>query len=109
MRAKPKPIRFFKRTRARIPVLLSLDRRDQKAPHLASILDLSFLGMRVRAKAELKPGQLVDVIRMTGACAGVPGQVVWVEGAAGDHPKGGLGPGSGASWLGRQRGCPLRH
>ena len=78
MRAKPKPIRFFKRTRARIPVLLSLDRRDQKAPHLASILDLSFLGMRVRAKADLKPGQMVDVIRMTGACAGVPGQVVWV-------------------------------
>jgi PilZ domain-containing protein len=79
MRAKAKTInRAFKRTPARIPVLLSVGRKAQKAPHPASILDLSFLGMRVRAEAELKLGQLVNVIRMTGASAGVPGQVVWV-------------------------------
>jgi PilZ domain-containing protein len=79
MRAKPKPFsRTFKRTRAQIPVLLSVGREAQKSLHPASILDLSFLGMRVRAEAELKLGQVVSVTRMTGASAGVPGQVVWV-------------------------------
>src|SRR6266568_5415567 len=78
MRAKAKPIRSFKRTRAEIPVLLSLGRKAQQASHLASILDVSFLGARVRARAELKPGQVVNVIRMTGASAAVPSQVVWV-------------------------------
>ncbi|PYV30506.1 MAG: hypothetical protein DMG22_20160 [Acidobacteria bacterium] len=78
MRTKPKPIRYFKRTRAQIPVLLSVGGRAQKAPQPASIIDLSFLGMRVSAEADLKPGEKVNVVRMTGASTGVSSEVVWV-------------------------------
>jgi len=91
MPAQPKqPIRFFKRRRAQIPVLLSVGNMAPAAPHTASIVDLSFLGMRVRAEAQLKPGQTVNVTRMTGAPAIIPGQVVWV-GPPGSNEEGQAG------------------
>ena len=70
--------RAFKRRRADIPVLLSMGEKASAMTQAASIVDLSFLGMRVRAKVELKPGQKVHVTSITGPSAIVPGQVVWV-------------------------------
>ena len=94
MPVQPKqPIRFFKRRRAQIPVLLSVGNMAPAAPHTASIVDLSFLGMRVRAEAQLKPGQTVNVTRMTGAPAIIPGQVVWV-GPPGSNEEGQAGLGT---------------
>jgi PilZ domain-containing protein len=79
MTKEPKqPTRSFTRRQADIPVLLSLGDKAPAMPQAASIVDLSFLGMRVRAEAPLKPGQKVHVTAMTGPSAIVPGQVVWV-------------------------------
>lgn len=82
--------RSFKRRRADIPVLLSMGDKAPIMPQAASIVDLSFLGMRVRATADLKPGQKVHVTAMTGPPAIVPGQVVWV-GARGSDAEGQAG------------------
>ncbi len=72
------PTRSFKRRPAEIPVLLSVGEKAPEVPRPASVVDVSFMGMRVRAEADLKPGQKVNVTCMTGPVVAVPGKVVWV-------------------------------
>jgi hypothetical protein len=77
--------RVFKRTRTKIPVALIVGRDRDRIPHIASIVQTSFLGAQVQTKTPLKPGQEVKVVRMTGACGDVPSQVVWVGKRGSSH------------------------
>ena len=77
--------RAFRRVRAKIPVALVVGRERGKTPNLASIVQTSFLGARVRTKTPLKPGQAVQVVRLTGPCGDVPSRVVWVGKRGSSH------------------------
>ncbi len=70
--------RVFRRSRARIPVALLVPDPDRKVQHEATVVQLSFLGARVRTQGTLEPGQQVELVRMTGPCTAVPARVVWV-------------------------------
>lgn len=71
--------RVFRRTTTLIPVALDLRDQRQGNQNCASVLQTSFLGMRVRTTAKLKRDQAVGIVRMTGPCASVPARVVWVS------------------------------
>ena len=80
MSSKRKPnSRVFRRTSTLIPVALVPRGRRRKVQDQASVLQTSFLGIRVRTAADLKKGQAVRIVRMTGPCASVPARVVWVS------------------------------
>jgi len=70
--------RIFRRVPARIPVALSTHLKAPDVDHGASIVQLSFLGARVKTGVPLKPGQSVQMIRLTGSYAPVPASVAWV-------------------------------
>ena len=55
----------------------------------AFAVDLSDLGVRIRAKIHLEPGQLITVIPSEGPSQGIPSQVVWVN-QAGDAQEAGI-------------------
>jgi len=71
--------RVFRRTATLIPVGLVLLGQRRKIQNRAAVLQTSFLGMRVRTTVNLKQGQAVRIVRMTGPYAPVPARVVWVS------------------------------
>ncbi len=77
--------RAFRRVRAKIPVALLVGRERGKTPNMASIVQTSFLGARVRTDTPLKAGQAVQVVRLTGSCGDVPTRVVWVGKRGSSH------------------------
>lgn len=77
-RRKPNA-RVFRRTTTLIPVALVLRGQRRMNQNRASVLQTSFLGMRVRTSVNLRRGQAVRIVRMTGPYAAVPARVVWVS------------------------------
>ncbi|HEV2351908.1 MAG TPA: hypothetical protein VG028_18920 [Terriglobia bacterium] len=71
--------RVFRRTSTLIPVALVLRGQRRRVHNGASVLQTSFLGMRVRTAVNLKRGQAVRIVRMTGPYAAVPARVIWVS------------------------------
>jgi|GEM_PF-1746995 len=59
-------------------VTLVVESDRERISHGAYGIDLSTLGIRVRAGVDLLPGQLVTVIPSEGAGHAVPSRVVWV-------------------------------
>lgn len=92
MPAKRKPnARVFRRTATLIPVALVLRGQRRKTQSQASVLQTSFLGMRVRTTVNLKRGQVLRIVRMTGPSASVSARVVWVSALDSDrHRQAGL-------------------
>ncbi|HEV2492207.1 MAG TPA: PilZ domain-containing protein [Terriglobia bacterium] len=60
------------------PVTLIVESDRERISQGAYGIDLSTLGIRVRAGVDLLPGQLVTVIPNEGAERAVPSRVVWV-------------------------------
>jgi hypothetical protein len=80
MPSKRKPDdRVFRRTNTLIPASLLVRGRRRGSHDGAAILQTSFLGMKVRTMVNLKQGQAVHIVRMTGPYAAVPARVVWVS------------------------------
>ncbi|HLY63615.1 MAG TPA: PilZ domain-containing protein [Terriglobia bacterium] len=71
--------RVFRRTTTLIPVVLFPRGQRPKIQDPASVLQTSFLGLRVRTAANLKQGQAVHIVRLTGPCDSVPARVIWVS------------------------------
>jgi len=79
VRSQTKPTsRIFRRKPARIPVALLVNGQHRKVREKTAILQTSFLGVRIRTDVVLKPGEDVQILRMTGPQTGVPARVVWV-------------------------------
>lgn len=80
MPSKRRPnARAFRRIDTLIPVALLLHGHRRKKEDRAAVLQTSFLGIRVRTSINLKQGQDVRIVRMTGPYATVPARVVWVS------------------------------
>jgi hypothetical protein len=80
MPSKRKPnARVFRRITTLIPVALLLGGQRRKNHNCAAVLQTSFLGMRVRTSLNLKQGQAVSIVRMTGPYGEVPARVVWMS------------------------------
>lgn len=60
------------------PLTMVVESERERISHGAYGIDLSTLGIRVRAGVDLLPGQLVTVIPREGAEHAVPSRVVWV-------------------------------
>jgi hypothetical protein len=88
VRNKSKRIaRVFRRTSTRIPVALLLRGQRRSNRHRASVLQTSFLGMRVQTHLALRRGQLVRIVRLTGTYLPVPARVIWVGTAKPDKQR----------------------
>jgi hypothetical protein len=81
--------RRSERINASIPITLLVDADGKKTSHDAFTVDLSQLGVRIRSKIVLAPGQAVDVIPNEGPRYAVPSRVIWV-GQAGVDSQAGL-------------------
>ena len=66
------------RMNVQMPVTLRADSKTQSEEHVASTVDLSNNGVRVRANAGLLPGQAVTIVTNSGEPRTLPGRVVWV-------------------------------
>ena len=71
--------RRSKRFTAQLPIKLILESLLGKSACDALTLDISPSGARVRAKAELAPGQAVRVVPNEGIARAIPGRIVWVN------------------------------
>jgi hypothetical protein len=88
MRSRSKRItRAFRRRGTHIPVALMSSGQRWGGQCSASIMQTSFLGMRVQTPLALKRGELVRIVRMTGAFMPVPARVVWVGAAKSDKQR----------------------
>ena len=83
-------LRAFRRVGVRMPILLRDAGNGSKIRRMASTLDLSFLGTRIRAKTALKIGEKVEIVRLTGPSHPVPARVAWV-GSKGSDLQGQVG------------------
>ena len=67
------------------PVTLLLDSEGQKLRRRARLLDISDSGMRLKTRAELAKGQLVEVVSQHGIQDPERSRVVWVSDAGSEH------------------------
>jgi hypothetical protein len=70
---------------------LVVDSEHKDIANRSFALDLSELGIRIRTRLRLQPGQYVTVIPCEGETYAVRSRVIWVHGGTdGDHQEAGL-------------------
>ena len=60
------------------PIALVVNSAHDKISTGAFAVDLSDLGVRIRSRIHLEPGQLITVIPNEGPARSIPSQVIWV-------------------------------
>ena len=71
---------------AKIPITLRIGYQEKTVERIASAVDLSTHGLRVRTNLILSPGQTLDLFSRGGKLRPVPGRVVWVREAGARRP-----------------------
>ncbi|MBI1983984.1 MAG: PilZ domain-containing protein [Acidobacteria bacterium] len=77
--------RHLDRVPTNTPVTLLVDPEGQKLRHRARLLDISESGMRLKTRAELAKGQLVEVFSEHGLQEAERTRVVWVSDAGSEQ------------------------
>ena len=79
--------RRCERLPARIRITLRVGSEGHAIERIASAVDLSTHGVRVRTNLVLSPGQTLDLFSRGGRMRPVPGRVVWVRTSESNRPR----------------------